>query len=109
MVIALYVVALLLTAVVLSAVAVTSFATTSRVDRAFAGLGAALAGYYAYHLIRVGDDGRTVIFYAALLLPIIAGGKLYHGFRHRDQIRAERAAARAAIRAADEWRSTRRW
>ncbi|MFF0470361.1 hypothetical protein ACFYPX_23355 [Micromonospora zamorensis] len=49
------------------------------------------------------------VFYAALLLPFFAGRKLYLGFRERDRTRAERAAAAEAIRAAEEWRSARRW
>jgi hypothetical protein len=103
-----YIVSLALTAVVLLGVAITSFATTSRVDRVLAGIGGVLAGYYAYYLLSSTDEYVT-IFYAALLLPFYAGRKLYVGFRDRDRTRAERAAAAEAIRAAEEWRSARRW
>ncbi|MEU8214780.1 hypothetical protein AB0C47_03305 [Micromonospora taraxaci] len=104
----LYIVSLALTAVVLLGVAITSFATTSRVDRVLAGIGGALAGYYAYYLLSSNDE-TVVLFYGAVLLPVYAGRKLYLGFRDRDRIRAERAAAKEAIRAAEEWRSARRW
>ncbi|MFF0368731.1 hypothetical protein [Micromonospora sp. NPDC005087] len=107
-VITIYIIGLALTAVVLLGVAVTSFATTSRVDRVLAGIGAVLAGYYAYYLLGTGE-GHVTIFYAALLLPFFAGRKLYLGFHDRDRARAERAAAAVAIRAAEEWRSARRW
>ncbi|MEV1155316.1 hypothetical protein AB0J27_07925 [Micromonospora chokoriensis] len=103
-----YIVSLTLTAVVLLGVAITSFATTSGVDRVLAGIGGALAGCYAYYLLSSNDE-TVVLFYGAVLLPIYAGRKLYLGFRDRDQIRAERAAAKEAIRAAEEWRSARRW
>ncbi|MEU7840758.1 hypothetical protein AB0B39_07295 [Micromonospora sp. NPDC049114] len=103
-----YIVSLALTAVALLGVAVTSFATTSRVDRVLAGIGGALAGYYAYYLLSSNDE-TVVLFYGAVLLPIYAGRKLYLGFRDRDRAQAERAAAKEAVRAAEEWRSTRRW
>ncbi|MFI7606845.1 hypothetical protein ACIBTV_17115 [Micromonospora sp. NPDC049366] len=107
-VITLYILGLALTALVLLGVAVTSFVTTSWVDRVLAGIGAVLAGSYAYYLLS-GGAGYVLFFVVALLLPFYAGRKLYLGFRDRDRTRAERAAAAAAIRAADEWRSTRRW
>ncbi|MBM7491627.1 ABC-type Co2+ transport system permease subunit [Micromonospora luteifusca] len=103
-----YIVSLALTAVVLLGVAITSFATTSRVDRVLAGIGGALAGYYVYYLLSSNDE-TVAIFYGALLLPFYAGRKLYLGFRDRDRARAERAAAKEAIQAAEEWRSARRW
>jgi hypothetical protein len=56
-VVVLYIVGLALTAAVLLGVAVTSFATTSRVDRVLAGIGAALAGYYAYY--RAAEEWRS--------------------------------------------------
>ncbi|WP_328849149.1 hypothetical protein [Micromonospora zamorensis] len=108
-VIIIYVFGLVLTAAVLLGVAATSFATTSRVDRVLAGIGAVLAGYYAYFLLSTGGGGHITVFYVALLLPFFAGRKLYLGFRDRDRTRAERAAAAEAIRAAEEWRSARRW
>ncbi|MFI6257473.1 hypothetical protein ACIBCL_15425 [Micromonospora zamorensis] len=60
-------------------------------------------------LLSTGGGGHITVFYAALLLPFFAGRKLYLGFRDRDRTRAERAAAAEAIRAAEEWRSARRW
>ncbi|SCG44241.1 hypothetical protein [Micromonospora coxensis] len=103
-----YVIGLAASAIVLLVVAATRFATTSPVDRVLAALGGTFAAYYAFHLATTGR-GLSMVFYGAVLIPIFAGRKLVQGFRRREQDRAERAAAEHAIRAAEDWRSVRRW
>ncbi|MEO3744220.1 hypothetical protein [Plantactinospora sp. B5E13] len=104
-----HVVGLAASAVALLLVALTRFATDSLVERIFSGIGAVIAGVYAYHLAFRYEGGRFMFFGWALILPLYAGFKLYVGFRRRHQDRAERQAARSAQQAADEWRATRRW
>ncbi|MFC8619796.1 hypothetical protein ACFT9M_25765 [Micromonospora purpureochromogenes] len=50
-----------------------------------------------------------VVFVPAFFVPFYAGYKLYQGFRHREERRADREAGKRAVAAAEEWRASRRW
>ncbi|MEH0841643.1 hypothetical protein V6U81_04500 [Micromonospora sp. CPCC 205711] len=108
MVILLYIVVLVASAVALLGVAVTSFATTSVVDRVLAAFFAVCAAGNAWHLIATGA-GRGVVFIPAFFVPFYAGYKLYRGFQHREERRADREANKRALATADDWRASRRW
>ncbi|MFI0796765.1 hypothetical protein ACH4OY_29375 [Micromonospora rubida] len=105
----LYIVALGVSAIVLLLVAITGFGATSLEYRILSGFGALASAAYAFYLAFQFQGGRYSFFYGALLLPVYASYKLYTGFRRRELDRADRRAAKAGRKAADEWRSTRRW
>ncbi|MFG2043985.1 hypothetical protein [Dactylosporangium sp. NPDC048998] len=104
-----YIVALGASAIVLLLVTVTGFGATSLEYRILSGFGALASAAYAFYLVFQFQGGRYYFFNGALILPVYAGYKLYTGFRRRELDRADRRAAKAAQKAADEWRSTRRW
>ncbi|MBM0260884.1 hypothetical protein, partial [Micromonospora sp. 4G55] len=99
MLIVFYIVVLVASAVALLGVAVTSFATTSVVDRVLAAFFAVCAAGNAWHLIATGAS-RGVVFVPAFFVPFYAGYKLYRGFQHRDERRANRESAKRAVAAA---------
>lgn len=101
--------ALGLSALGLLAMAITRFGTKSTVDRLLCGLGAIVAGWFAFHMLFRYEGGRYQLYWAAFVLPVYVAYRLVQGFRNREADAARRVEYADAVATANEWRSQRRW